>query len=138
MDIWTSDLNYAAVAVAAFANVLIGSLWYSPIMFGGAWLKLIGKTQADVAAMGNRNRSYVVAVVCALVAAYVLALLIKATGSGTALGGIVTGLWVWLGFIATNTLVRTMFLGAPMRLYLLDGGNHLVALVLMGLVLGAW
>ena len=36
------SLSVTAIIVAAVAGMAIGALWYSPILFGNAWLKAIG------------------------------------------------------------------------------------------------
>lgn len=33
------SINYLAVVVAAMAVFGLGSLWYTPILFGNAWMK---------------------------------------------------------------------------------------------------
>ena len=40
--------NYLAVGVAALATILIGALWYSPLLFGNIWLKATGYTQEQM------------------------------------------------------------------------------------------
>jgi len=35
------DLNYWAVLVSAVASMVIGALWYSPILFGNIWMNLM-------------------------------------------------------------------------------------------------
>lgn len=34
-----NQINWAAVAVAAVSNFMLGGLWYSPVLFGKAWQK---------------------------------------------------------------------------------------------------
>ena len=41
----TLDMNYLAVLAGAVISLAIGALWYSPPLFGNAWLALIGKTK---------------------------------------------------------------------------------------------
>ena len=36
------EVNYLAVLVAAIVNMVVGALWYSPLLFGKAWMKLTG------------------------------------------------------------------------------------------------
>jgi hypothetical protein len=42
------EINYLAVLVAALVSMVIGGLWYSPLLFGNIWMKLSGITQKDV------------------------------------------------------------------------------------------
>ena len=43
------------VIVTALIGYIIGALWYSPLLFGKQWMKLTGKTDADVEAFYNNN-----------------------------------------------------------------------------------
>ena len=54
MDLFTTDLNYWAIIVATLAGMIVGALWYSPLMFSGTWLRLIGKTSDEIRDEGLR------------------------------------------------------------------------------------
>ncbi len=41
-------LNWLAVIAAALATFLIGGLWYSPALFGRAWMSANNLTQEDL------------------------------------------------------------------------------------------
>ena len=44
-------INYLAVVVAAIAWFVVGSLWYSPLLFGKMWMELSGITPGAMAEM---------------------------------------------------------------------------------------
>ena len=41
------DLNLLAVLVAAISTMVVGFLWYSPIMFAKPWMALMGYDPND-------------------------------------------------------------------------------------------
>jgi hypothetical protein len=43
-----STINYLAVLVAALSTFVLGGLWYSPMLFGKAWMQLNNFTDADL------------------------------------------------------------------------------------------
>lgn len=43
-----SNINFLAVLVSALASFAIGSLWYSPLLFGKAWQKAVGLTDEKI------------------------------------------------------------------------------------------
>jgi hypothetical protein len=43
-----TEVNYLAVLLAAAATMIIGFLWYSPILFGNVWMKQIGLKAEDM------------------------------------------------------------------------------------------
>ena len=71
--------------------------------------------------------------------AWVLAGLMAHLGPGqvTLLNGIVSGAFVWLGFVITTLVVNNSFAMRSVRLLWIDGGYWLLALVLMGAIIGA-
>ena len=34
-----STINWLAILVAAISAFVVGGIWYSPLMFGNAWMK---------------------------------------------------------------------------------------------------
>ncbi len=43
------DINYWAVLVAAVVSMVIGALWYSPVLFGKLWMKYSGLSDKKLA-----------------------------------------------------------------------------------------
>ena len=137
----TYSVNYLAVVVAAIVNMVIGYIWYSPMVFGKAWMGMMGKGGKD--AYGAKKKSnmpmvFGVGYVATVVMAYVLAIFIRYTGASTPLTGAMTAFWAWLGFVATVTLGGVLWEGKPVQLYVLNAAHHLVGMLAMGAVLAAW
>lgn len=128
-----SAVNWLAVVVAAVANIVINTVWYLPALFGKRWGALTGRDLTAQPAPAN----YVVAIVGALISAYVLALLVHATGAGSIADGALLGLIVWLGTLATTTAVGGMFEGRSWSLWGINAGASAIAFAVMGGVLGA-
>lgn len=133
------EVNYAAVLVAAIISMIIGGFWYSPILFGKAWMKLSGISEEQMKEGKKRmGKAYVVTFITLLIMAYVLSHIVYAFGAATISGGLQAGFWVWLGFIATTMLGPVLWMGKPVKLYILDTGHYLVAALLMGAILALW
>jgi hypothetical protein len=49
------DLNYLAVVVAALVPIVLGALWYSPLLFADRWMRAVGRTREELgdAALGD-------------------------------------------------------------------------------------
>lgn len=73
-----------------------------------------------------------------LVAAAVLALLLEAAGAAGAGAGLLFGLPVGAGVVATVSFNTYLFSGRPVALYLIDVRYPVVALALTGVILGLW
>lgn len=132
------NINYKAVLAAAFAGGLIGSLWYSKFLFGPAWMRLIGKTHEDLMRQGSPAKAIAFSLVWSVVTAYVLALVLFTSGAATLGQGLLAGFLLWLGFVAAVRSSEVLFAGQPKRLYLLNCGYELAAILAMSAVLTLW
>ena len=134
------SINYWAVLVATIAAMIIGMFWYSPKgLFGKQWMKLVAIPPKKMKAMQKKGgQSMFWGFVSTLVLSYVLAYVVDYAGAATLLGGIQTGFWIWLGFIATVQLGIVLWEGKPFKLYAINAGYHLVQLIVMGAILAVW
>lgn len=135
------EVNYLAVLVAAVASMILGFLWYSPILLGKPWMKEKGYTQESLKKeQKSAQMWYVVSFVLALVTAYVLfhvmTLSMNFFHYAKLQTGITTAFWMWLGFIMPTQLTATLFGGRNLKLFGIDTGYQLVSVLAMGLVLG--
>ena len=64
-------VNIFAVIVAAISAFAVGGLWYSPKMFGKAWMEEMGFTEEDTPK--NMGQVFALSFVFSLVAAFVFA-----------------------------------------------------------------
>jgi hypothetical protein len=129
------DLNYWAILVAALSTFLIGGLWYSPAVFGKAWMAENGFTEEG---MKNANMAKIfgLAFVLGLIAAVNLAMFLQ--GENSALNGAFYGFLAGFGWVATFVGTHYLFERKSFRLFLINAGYSIVALTIMGLILGAW
>ncbi|MFH1068962.1 MAG: DUF1761 domain-containing protein [Candidatus Glassbacteria bacterium] len=131
------QINYPAVVTAVIVTQILGSLWYSPLLFGKAWVAAVGVSEEKLKE-GGVARAYVGAIAGSAVMAYVLAHFVDYTLSITVAEGLQCGFWLWLGFIATTAAVNSLFEKRPLRLYLINQGYHLACLLAMGAILAVW
>ena len=135
-----AGVNYLAVVIAAVAAWLAGAGWY--MGFGKTWTAALGTTPEKMQEMRGQPGAYppfIYAFAAELVMAWVLAGLIGHLGSGqvTLRNGIISGAFSWLGFVIPTMLVNNSFARRDWRLMLIDGGHWLLALVLIGAIIGA-
>jgi Protein of unknown function (DUF1761) len=128
------DLNWIAILVAAFVPIVLGAVWYSPVLFARPWMRAVGRTPAELT---GASLGYAISVVGALVTSYVLARVIKWAEVDDLFNGALAGVLIWL-VIACVLAVNTYFGGRPRALWAIDVGYQLASLVVMGAILGAW
>ncbi len=130
------SVNPAAVVVCAVVSMVLGMLWYGPL-FGKKWMELTGKKMSDMGNKADMPKLMAAAFVGSLVAAYVMAVIVKFSSASTPVEGIMTGFWVWLGFIATVSLNMVLWEGKPVKLYVLNNAHQLVNFAIMGAIIVA-
>lgn len=128
------SVNLLAVLVAAAAAFVVGSLWYSPLLFGNVWMKLAGikKTKKKVPYMWLRFLFYFVGI---LIMSFVLAHMLLFMAATTVVEGLLTGFWLWLGFIAPITLGGILWERKPIMLFVLNNAYNLVSLGILSTIL---
>lgn len=140
MAIPNADINYLAVLVSAVASMILGSLWYSPILFGNAWMKAggIGKREMDRAKSRGMWKLYLSAFIGALITAGVLACLISYSGADNLSDGIKIGFLAWIGFVATALLGNVLWEGKNLKYYAITVVYHLVNLEIASIIISLW
>src|ERR1700694_4556042 len=128
--------NYLAVVVAAAAYWLLGAVWYGAL-FGKQWMALEHVTPEQASAM-NPVLPYIISFVLNLVIAFVLAQICAWRNVNTAARGAALGILIWIGFVGPAAYTTYMFEMRPKQLFAINEFYVLVALCLMGAILGAW
>ena len=127
-------VNYLAVVVAAVAAVVIGILYYGVAGLGDRLARLVGSTP-----LGRPGPAQlVIGVVVALVNAWVLALFSLNLGASSLTDGIVLGVLVWLGFMATLSGAQVAFQGRPWNAWLLTSVHDVIVQVVMAAIVTLW
>jgi hypothetical protein len=129
------QINPWAVLAAGLSSMLLGALWYSPVLFGKAWSAASGVSEAQAKA-ANMAKIMGSAFLLAVVGAAVFAMFLGprpapmlATAAGLSAG---------LCWVAGSFGINYLFEQRPLRLFLINGGYHTLQYTLIGLVLGLW
>jgi hypothetical protein len=135
-------VNLWAVLGASVATMVVGFIWYSPLLFAKPWMIAMGYDPEDKAKIRemqkNAGPTYGVAMLTSLLSAFVLGKIISHLAIGSALYGMKAGLAVWAGFVATVQLTDMLFGKRPFKLFLINTGYQLVCYLAMGAILGKW
>lgn len=133
MDI--SQLNYWAILAAALSTFLIGGLWYSPAVFGKAWMRENGFTESELK-KGNMTKIFGLSFFLGLIASINLAMFLG-TDTGAGMGAFY-GFLAGLGWVTTFIGTHYLFERKSFTLFLINAGYSVVALTVMGVIIGAW
>lgn len=129
------QLNIWAVLVAALSTFIIGGLWYSPAVFGKAWMKENGFSEESLK-NSNMVKIFGLAFFLAFIAAINLAMFMGPEDRPA--WGAVWGFLAGFGWVATFVGTHYLFERRSFRLFLINAGYSIVSLTIMGVILAAW
>jgi len=127
-----AGMNYLAILIAAVAAYVWGAAYYMTL--SKQWLAAVG------IARPNRSAApFIISFVALLVMAFVLAGSIGHLGPGNVSikNGIISGVIIWAGFVATTVVVNNAYPGRKIMLSVIDSIHWLGVLVIQGAVIGA-
>ncbi|MCU1411938.1 MAG: hypothetical protein JWR04_2645 [Rhodoglobus sp.] len=134
------SINYIAVVLATLSSMVIGSIWYTPKVFGNYWMKAAGVTPSGNAK--DAVRPIVITVIVSFVTAWVLAGAVSISfefyGGSFLVNALLTGLILWAGFTAARFITHDAFDGRPTGLTVLNVAHELVTIMVMALIIGVW
>ncbi len=116
-------INYLAILAAAVAGFAIGAVWYGAL--SAPWMKAARVEKGQGRPLPGL---LVTSFIALLIMAWVMAGVIGHLGAGQATlwNGVVSGFFIWLGFIATTLTVNQRYEGFGWNLSLIDGAHWLL------------
>jgi hypothetical protein len=127
-----AGMNYLAILIAAMAAFAWGAAYYMTL--SKQWLAAVGRVEPNKSAT-----PFVISFVALIVMAFVLSGAIGHLGPGnvTVKNGIISGLILWAGFIATTVFVNNAYPGRKYLLSVIDSIHWLGVVVIQGAIIGA-
>ncbi|KQR75122.1 hypothetical protein ASF98_04555 [Arthrobacter sp. Leaf337] len=132
------EINIWAVLLATLSSMVVGSVWYTPKVFGNYWMKV-----AKVSPSGEAKDA-VKPILITLVVSFISALVLAGSaaisqhfyGGNFLANTLITAVILWAGFTAARFITHDAFEGRPAGLTILNCAHELVTLVVMGLIIG--
>ena len=137
-------MNWWAVLASVILFQVIGSLWYSPFLFGKKWMSLMGVTPEKMQDAKKEKvkmvKQYSVNIFSSLILTYAMAVFVSYSVVATIPSGILIALVLWIGFVATTNAMEYIWNvnNKPWELYFINTGYYLVAMIIVGIVLSLW
>jgi hypothetical protein len=132
----TIYINHAAVAVCALSSLIIGGIWYSPLMFYKAWIKETGLTNEQLK-KSKRIKIFSVTIVLAILMSYNLAFFLGDSKTDW-LWGLKAGFLAGFGWAGFSMTIIALFELRSFKYILINGGYITVWFTLIGFILGVW
>lgn len=126
------ELNLIGIIAATFVGMLLGALWYSPIAFGGAWMKCIGKTPET---LGKQTAPLIGSIISSFLTAIGVSLLFSFLNTADFSTAISIGAILGFLVIFPALLSDNLFCGWGNKLLMIQSGYRVVSVFLMSLVM---
>lgn len=130
-------MNIWAILVSVIIFMVIGMLWYSPILFGNIWLKLVDK-KADDISKEESNKAMSFSFIPAIISAVSLAYILYLAGADTILKGIIISCILSVGISGMSMINLVLFENRSIKLTLLNLGYNVVSMLLASILLVLW
>lgn len=133
------DINLWAVLGSGIAAMFLGSVWYSPLLFGELWMSEMGYSKKDCDEMKkDAPKTYFLTFLSSLLMAFILAHFVRFSNANGPLAGALIGFWTWLGFIVTTFTSAVLFDKLKISIFLVHVGYYLVSYMILGAILGTF
>jgi len=131
-------IYYLAVLVAAVLSFLLGWLWYSPMLFGKAWMTEMGMTKEsmDKAQKEGIGKMMAMGFLIAFLTAFYLAHYIAP--GGDMMHAIKWGLFAWIGLVVTTNASDYIWGKRSMKLFIINMTHHAVVIVMVCILFTLW
>jgi hypothetical protein len=130
-------INHWAVLACAIANLMLGALWYSPMLFYKAWMKENNFTEEDIKKNFNPAKTYGLTLLFSLIISYNLAFFLGDEKTDM-VWGTAAGFLAGFGFSALIFSIVGLFERRSWKYILINGGYITVYFTLIGFILGSW
>ncbi len=134
------EINYWAVTLAMLSSMVVGSIWYTPKVFGTKWAEL---AKVDMDRPGaSAWLPILVTVLVSFVTAWVLAgattLAWHFYEGSYLVASLLTAIILWAGLTAARFITHDAFEGRPTNLTVMNIAHELVTVVVMAVIIGVW
>jgi len=133
MDMGT--INWLAVLVAGLSAFAVGGIWYSPGLFGNIWMRDNNLSEDEIK-QGNKGKIFGFTLIFSLLMSANLAMYLndaKTDFTWGMIAGFLAGIWTFCAIA-----IHSLFELKSWRLIFINGGYSVVALTLMGGIIGLW
>jgi hypothetical protein len=139
------EIHFLPILVGAIIGMILGSIWYGPL-FGKTWMRLLKidpECFTDPVKKKEMQKkmlpTYAIQLVLSLLQVWILSQFIQA---GVSASGLITSLWIWLGFMMPMAANGSMWSGDKTKdawqKFFVTAGFNLVLFIILGLMLGVW
>lgn len=135
------DINYWLVLLGVVISVVIGSVWFSPLMFGKLWMRINGvehKSKEELRAMQKEMGSaYILQALLSAMQVFAMFLLIELAWP-FGFSWVYMVIFLWMGFVIPiqtgDLLWGNTTKGLRVKKFLVNASYQLITMLIIGFV----
>jgi len=121
--------------IGAIINMVLGALWYSPVLFAKPWMKEAGITQEYVeVSQGKMGKVYIFTTVMAFFTSFMIGFLILNMGITTISNALILAVILWIGTNVPSIIKNWGFEDRTIKLGIINHGYDLLVYLLVSLL----
>ena len=129
-------INHWAVLACAVFNMVLGAVWYSPVLFYNAWKNENNLTDEQIK-KANAAKIYVISFLLAYLMSYNLAFFVGDANTDWQ-WGLAAGFLAGFGWAAAIFTSIALFEQKSWKYIFINGGYIVIYFSIIGFILGAW
>lgn len=126
------EINWLGVLIATVAGMVLGAVWYSPLLFGNRWMKCLGKTPETI---GSATLPMIGSVLACSLSATGVAILFSLVGANSLSDALSLGVVLGLFIIFPALLSDNLFCGWGNTLLLIQSGYRIASVLFMSIIM---
>lgn len=131
-SIFNVEINILAILLASAVNIFVGIVWYSPMLFGNTWMKLVNKKKEDLV---MTSKDMIFSVLSALFLASGINSILQysqaLSGLNEWVNVLVLTVMVSVTLIGTSMFNSVIYEGKPLKLFFLNLGHQFATVLLV-------
>lgn len=132
MDFTQLHLPWIAILAAIIANIVIGMLWYSPLLFGKIWAR---SYNFNIKEMRPTPMHYLGAILVSAVMVIVLAVIFQMFNIADLHTALKFGFLAWLALLVTSHFSGVIWCRKPIAAFFVDISHLLVCVLVIAAIL---
>lgn len=112
------EFNYTLIAIATIIQFILGALWYSPLLFGKVWMKIMGGEECTPEERKAMQKSmtpfYFLQIALTVISTTTLSLFLQ----NLDMGSYSITFLVWFGLIAPTQIGCVIWANTPKNMWL--------------------
>ncbi len=124
------------ILFSILASIIIGAFWYSPLMFGPAWMRGVGLTEQKIQSMSTTPaQAIIIAIMLGALFALLMNILFTWIGVRTIAQGSVLAMLCCMTFYVAPALVHAVFEDSSKRVWLIYTSHELLLSLCIGAII---